>query len=232
MPLAGKSQGPQGAIRPGVTQSHRGRLVRNIVILGACLAFGFMFLSNALSPSDEDQASPQEEQMAEFEALNDVNSAPKVEAAPANPFDMLRVAELPSGFEGSTSYKNLVSTAEETAEQLSTYSARQTPEEYVDSVENIDDSLRSELLASSKESWADIKEADISVEGEIEGTDPVVRNYNEESTLATVEVVVRQTVTNPDGTTSSQTRSYTMDLVGTTQDGDDIAWTIGGFQKQ
>lgn len=229
MPLASKSSG-KDVRRPGITQSHRGRLVRNAVIAGVALAFGFMMVSNALSP-EEETLSVEEQQEVEFEMQTAANKTPRVEAAPANPFDMLRVAELPAGFEGDASHSELLATAEGTAQQVSTYSSKQTPEAYVETVEGIDDSLRTELLASSEASWPEIEKANISVKGTDAGVDPIIRSYNEESMLATVEVVVKQTISYPDGTSTSQTRGYMMNLVGTEQDDDRTTWTVGGFQR-
>lgn len=231
MALAGKSSSSKDSLRPGITQSHRGRLVRNLIITAAAVAFGFMMFSNSLNPSEE-ELSLEEQQMAEFQMENDINNDPTVDFAPANPFEVRRVASLPSGFDGSVSYNNLIASAEGTAEQVSTYSSNQTPEEYVESVENIDDSLRAELLASSEETWPEVEKADISVKGEDAGIEPVIREYNEDSTLATVEVVVKQTIARPDGTSSTRTRAYLMNLVGVEQENGDIAWTVGGFQKQ
>lgn len=231
MALAGKSSSSKNPLRPGITQSHRGRLVRNVIITALVVSFGFMLFSNSLNPKEE-RVSPEEQQMAEFKMENNINNDPKVYAAPANPFEMRRVASLPSGFEGSVSYNNLIASAEGTAAQIATYSSNQTPEEYVASVENIDDSLRAALLKSSMESWAKVRKADISVRGEDAGIDPVIREYNEDSTLATVEVVVKQTIAHPDGTATTQTRAYLMNLVGVEQENGDIAWTVGGFQKQ
>lgn len=231
MPLSGKPQGGHKALRPGITQSHRGRVIRNIVILVTCLAFGFMFISNALNPK-EDAPTFEEEQQAELEAENEVNKLPDVQAAPANPFQVRRAAKLPDTFKDSPAYQSLISTAEGTAAQLSTYSSKQTPEAYVDSVENISDDLERELLASSEKMWPSITKKDISVTSKPEGTDPVVRSFNEESSLASVEVVIQQTITLPDGTTESQTRAYVMDLSGKKEGTDDMAWTVGGFAKQ
>lgn len=231
MALAGKSSGAKDALRPGITQSHRGRLIRNIIITAVIIAFGFMMFSNSLNPQEE-ELSAEEEQAIEFEMENNINTEPKVEAAPANPFEMRRVASLPAGFEGGASYSNLISSAQGTAEQVATYSSKQTPEEYVASVEGIDDSLRSDLLTSSKAAWPEIERANISVKGADSGIDPIVREFNEESTLATVEVVVEQTISNSDGTSRKQTRSYLMNLVGVEQENGDITWTVGGFQKQ
>ena len=107
MALAGKSSGAKTPLRPGITQSHRGRLVRNIVISVLVVAFGFMMFSNSLNPKEEETLSPEERQRIEFEMENNINKDPEVEAAPANPFEVRRVAALPSGFEGSTSYDNL-----------------------------------------------------------------------------------------------------------------------------
>lgn len=233
MALAGKSSGTKTPLRPGITQSHRGRLVRNVVVGAVLLAFGFMMFSNSLNPKEEEeQLSPEEKQMVEFEMENNINNDPEVEAAPANPFEVRRVASLPPGFEGSVSYNNLIASAEGTAAQIATYSSNQTPEEYVASVENIDDSLRADLLKSSTESWPEVQKADISVRGEDAGIDPVIREYNEDSTLATVEVVVKQTIAHPDGTSTTRTRAYLMNLVGVEQENGDTAWTVGGFQKQ
>lgn len=229
--LAGKSSGAKDSLRPGITQSHRGRVVRNLVIAGVLIAFGFMIFSNSLNPKEE-KASPEEQQMAEFEMVNNIDNDPSVGVAPANPFDMQRVATLPSGFEGSTSHSELVNAAEGTAAQISTYSSKQTPETYVETVENIDDTLKGELLASSKEMWPEIEKADLSVKGESAGIDPVIRVYNEDATLAVVEVVVKQTVSNPDGTSTTQTRAYLMNLVGTEESDGNITWVVGGFQKQ
>lgn len=231
MPLAGKSSGAKDALRPGITQSHRGRMIRNLVLIGAALAFGFMIFSNSLNPKEE-QVSPEEQQMAEFKMENNINNDPKVGVAPANPFEMQRVAALPSGFEGSVSHGELISAAENAAAQISTYSSKQTPESYVKTVENVDDTLRGELLASSEEMWPEIKKASISVKGESAGIDPIIRVYNEDATLAVVEVVIKQTISNPDGTTSTQTRAYLMNLVGTEQSDGNITWVVGGFQKQ
>lgn len=231
MALAGKSSSSKDSLRPGITQSHRGRLVRNVIITALIVSFGFMLFSNSLNPKEE-QASPEEQQMAEFQMENNINNDPEVEAAPANPFEVRRVASLPPGFEGSVSYNNLIASAEGTAAQIATYSSNQTPEEYVASVENIDDSLRADLLKSSTESWPEVQKADISVRGEDAGIDPVIREYNEDSTLATVEVVVKQTIAHPDGTSTTRTRAYLMNLVGVEQENGDTAWTVGGFQKQ
>ena len=233
MALAGKSSGTKTPLRPGITQSHRGRLVRNVVVGAVLLAFGFMMFSNSLNPKEEEeQLSPEEKQMVEFEMENNINNDPETEPAPANPFDMRTVANLPAGFEGTASYNNLVASAEEVAAQVSTYSSNQTPEEYVKTVENIDDDMKAELLKSSKKTWPEIEKADITVKGEDAGIDPVIREYNENSTLASVEVVVKQTVTHSNGTSTSQTRAYLMNLVGVEQGNKDIAWTVGGFQKQ
>lgn len=232
MALAGKSSGAKTPLRPGITQSHRGRLVRNIVISVLVVAFGFMMFSNSLNPKEEETLSPEERQRIEFEMENNINKDPEVEAAPANPFEVRRVAALPSGFEGSTSYDNLIASAEGVAVQVATYSSKQTPEEYVAAVEGIDDDLKADLLKSSREMWPDVQAADISAKGEASGTDPIIRDYNEDATLAMVEVVVRQTITNPDGTSTTQTRAYIVNLVGAEQSDGNIAWTAGGFQKQ
>lgn len=231
MALAGKSSGTKDALRPGITQSHRGRLIRNVIVTAVIIAFGFMLFSNSLNPQEE-ELSAEEEQAAEFEMENNINTDPKVEAAPANPFEMRRVASLPEGFEGGASYSNLISSAQGTAEQIATYSSKQTPEEYVASVEGIDDSLKSDLLKSSKAAWPEIERANVSVKGADSGIDPIVREFNEKSTLATVEVVVEQTISNSDGTSRKQTRAYLMNLVGVEQENGDITWTVGGFQKQ
>lgn len=53
MALAGKSSGAKDALRPGITQSHRGRLVRNVIITAVIVAFGFMMFSNSLNPKEE-----------------------------------------------------------------------------------------------------------------------------------------------------------------------------------
>lgn len=231
MPLAGKSSGARTPLRPGTTQSHRGRKVRNTIVVAVIVAFGFMLFSNSLNP-EEEKASPEEQQRAEFQMENNINTDPEVGSAPANPFDMRRVASLPSGFEGSASHSNLIAAAEGTAAQISTYSSEQTPEEYVGTIEGVDDTLKGDLLKSSEAMWPEITKANISVEGQSAGIDPVIREYNEDSTLATVEVVIKQTVAKSDGTSVTQTRAYMMNLVGVEQSDGNIAWTVGGFQKQ
>lgn len=230
--LVGKSSGAKDSLRPGISQSHRGRLVRNLTILTIVAAFLFMMVSNALNPESEEAVSPEDQQVAEFEMQNNIDNAPSVDAPPANPFEVRRVASLPSGFEGSDSYNNLIAAAEGTAAQISTYSSKQTPEQYVDSVEGIDDDFKADLLGSSKSMWPEIKRANIVVKGESAGIDPIIREYNEESTLATVEVVVKQTISRTDGTSSSQTRAYLMNLVGVEQGDGNTTWTVGGFLKQ
>lgn len=232
MPLAGKAKNTKFPLRPGVTQSHRGRVVRNIVITAIIVSFGFMMFSNSLSPEEGEDLSAEEEQAQEFEQANNVNKDPSIEAAPANPFEMLKVAELPPAFEGTASHSNLLASAEGTAQQISTYSSKQTPEAYVETVKGIEDALRADLLKSSKATWPEIAKADIAVVGESAGIDPIIREYNEESGLATVEVVVKQTISAPDGTSTTQTQGYLINLVGVEQENGDIAWTVGGFQKQ
>lgn len=231
MPLAGKSSGSKESLRPGVTQSHRGRAVRNFVIAAALCAFGFMFFSNALNPKEE-ALPPEVQQAVEFQMENGISNEPKVEAAPANPFDIRRVATLPSGFEGTAGHNSLLATAEATAAELSTYSSKQTPEAYVATIHSIDNALKAELLASSKKMWPEITKANISVSGADSGIDPIIREYNDSATLATVEVVVKQTISNADGTTSSQTRAYFVNLVGMEEEDRNISWIVGGFQKQ
>lgn len=232
MALADKKANTKFPLRPRVTQSHRGRLVRNLIVTVVIVAFAFMLFSNSLNPEEDQELSVEEEQKMEFEQMNNINKEPAVVAAPANPFEMLRVATLPSGFKGSPSYSNLIASAEGTAQQISTYSSKQTAEEYVKSVKGVDDTLRGDLLKSSKAMWPEITKADLSVKGKSAGIDPVIREYNEEATLATVEVVVEQTISRPDGTSMTQTQSYIMNLVGVEQESEDIAWTVGGFQKQ
>lgn len=233
MPMAGKQSGETRVkLRPGVTQSHRGRLVRNLAILGLVLSFLFMMVSNSLNPKPE-ELSAQEQQQAEFEAQTKVNSEPSVEAAPANPFEVLRVATLPPDFESSESYKNLISTATETASALSTYSSKGSPEKYVASVPHLDEKMKKELTASAKRMWPEVKGTAVTVTGSDSGIDPVVRNYDEEASLATVEVVVKQTVQRQsDGSSVSQTRAYLLDLVGTENSKGDTSWVVGGFEKQ
>lgn len=204
--------------------------MRNLVIVGAALALAFTMFSNSLNPKEETPAEDQ--QTAQFEMESAATKDPEVLAAPANPFDMQRVATLPSGFSGSTSEGALTSTAQTLAEQVSTYSSKQTPEQYVAGVENIDDTLRGELLASSTESWPEVQKANVVVTGSSAGVDPIIREYNEDATLAVVEVVVKQTVSRPDGTSTAQTRSYQVHLVGSEQSDGNIAWVVGGFQKQ
>lgn len=234
MPMAGKQSGDsaRAKLRPGVTQSHRGRLVRNLTIMGLVVSFLFMVVSNSLNPKAE-ELSAEEQQQAEFEAQAQVNSEPSVEAAPANPFEVLRVATLPPDFESSESYKNLIASATETASALSTYSSKGSPEKYVASVPHLDEKMKKELTASAQRMWPEVKEAGVAVTGSDSGIDPVVRAFDEEASLATVEVVVKQTVhQQSDGSSGSQTRAYLLDLVGTENSKGDTTWVVGGFEKQ
>lgn len=229
--LAGKSSGSKTLLRPKITQSHRGRLVRNIGIGVVVMAFVFMMFSNSLKPKEE-ELSYEEQQRVEFEMENNINRDPAVEAAPADPFEVRRVAALPSGFEGSDSHNSLLATAEGVAVQVATYSSKRTPEEYVAAIDNIDDDLKSDLLKSSQEMWPEIQESGVNAKGEASGSDPVIRDYNEEATLAKVEVIVRQAITRSDGSSVDQTRAYLVTLVGAEQDDGSTAWTAGGIQAQ
>lgn len=230
MPLAGRPSGARKPLRPGVTQSHRGRVVRNYAVLGLGLAFSFMIFSNSLNPEEETTAA--DPQGVEFQMAAASDNEPKVEAAPADPFEVLRVATLPGGFNGSPAYNNLLASAETAAIQISTYSSKQTPEAYVNSIQSLDNTFKAELLTSSTAMWQDIVKASITVKAEAAGIKPIIREYNEDSSLATVEAVVKKTVSYPDGTSLTQTGAYNITMVGLEQPDENVTWIVGGFEKR
>lgn len=231
MPLSHKASGSQASPRPGIMQSHRGRVVRNLLIAAGVVWLVYMMISSALAP-EVVELTPEQLQQQRYEELNPVDRNPSIEVAPADPFNMQRVAALPGGFAGSTAHGELLATASLTAQEVATYSSRQTPEQYVESITALDDSARADLLSASQTNWPEIEAANISVKGSDAGVDPIIRAYTADAKLATLEVVVKQTVSHPDGTTTTQTIAYNVDLFGTEQDDRTVQWTVGSIRIQ
>lgn len=229
MALAEKSSDARDRTRPGITQSHRGRRVRNWVIALALILFAFNTVSNSLRSGT---AEAQAEATQPAEAVPVVGQDPVVEAAPANPFDVKRVAKLPVNFDSSPAKTSLLSTAETVAAEIGTFSSKQTPEEYLATLRYTDQEFKNELAKSLETTWPAIKSADITVRGERSGVEPVIRAFVADSNLAMVEVVVKQTVSYPDGTSRIQTRSYLLNLMGRESEDGNMAWIVGGFGKQ
>lgn len=213
--MAGSSGGSATPVRPGIFASHRGRKVR--VFLGVALvaSFSVLVISNALNGEDEsatavDSTEQQYQQVAERD--------PVVEAAPANPFEVVRNLTLPLGFVNQTEQEAMFALANEIAVSYTTYSASDMPEKFVDSVPAIDP-IRADVLLNAEASWPNIREAGVSVTATVSPSSaPAVRAFDEERGTVEVEVKVTQNVTWPDGRQAVQTRAVTMGLVEATRE--------------
>lgn len=214
--MAGVSGGNNVApVRPGIFSSHRGRKVRWFLGVAVVASFSVLVISNALNGEDttaaaEDSIDQQYEQVLEKD--------PVVEANPANPFDVVRNLKLPLGFVSQTEQDAMFSLANEIALAYATYSAAQTPEEFVETVPGIDP-IRADVLMNTEASWPGIEEAGVTATATVVATSvPAVREYDENRGTVKIEVQVTQNITWPDGTQAVQARAVTMVLLDATKE--------------
>lgn len=230
---------PQGvkADRSGLFQSHRGNQLRLLMILLGLVGVVLWVLTGLLGPSSEEREAAAAREAAATAALEEGdaqadNSEPSWVAAQHDPFAVNGVAALPDGFNGSDAHTELLRTATTTAVQVSTYSSRETPQDYVDGIEVLSDSARATALAAAEASWGDIEESGVVVTAVASGTEPVVRAYDEETLTASVEAVADITITNAEGVQQNSARAYLVHLTGTEAEDGTVTWQVTGYESR
>lgn len=208
--MASSGSGGNTNARPGIFSSHRGRKVKTGMIIAGVLSFA-MFIGSGFAGDTEEQGQEQEQdQRAQaYTVASDVD--PTIRVAPANPFDIERDLDLPDNFVQSSDLDAMMVLAQDVAVAYSTYSSRQTPENFVDTIPSVE-LISEELLEQAEESWAEIEEEGLDVQATASDIEPAVRGFNEDFMTVTLEVTLTQTATWPDGQSNQHNRTVTIML--------------------
>ena len=129
--MSGSSSGGSARARPGMFTSHRGRAALRWMIVAAIAAVMFSMVSGLVSGSSAspEQASATPDDLEVVPAIKVPD--PVVVAAPADPFAGGGAVELPDGFLPGEDYDAMLAVARQVAATYTTFSARNTPEQFV-----------------------------------------------------------------------------------------------------
>lgn len=208
--MSSSGSGGSTNARPGIFSSHRGKKAKMGIIVASVASVG-LFIGSGFANDEEDEGEQELDRDQQIQAEADAQNTPSVGYAPANAFDVEREITLPDNFVQSSERDYIQEISEEIAITYSTYSSRQTPEDFIASVPAIE-IISDELLEQAEESWPEIEEEGISVEATSTDIDPAIRGYDEEFMTVTMEVTLVQTAVWPDGEQTQHSRAVTMTL--------------------
>lgn len=208
--------------RPSPFATHRGTMIKRLLIVGVVASVLMMFVSNALEGSRGGSAGspPTDGPSGTPSASAEAATEPKIAAAVANPMDPYRGVNDAAADESAAPsaepsdpvrYQRMLTIAQDSAVRFGTYDYRDDPRRWVRTLPNLNPKLRAKLAKEAQQTWPDLDRGQVIARAQLTGQPPQIVYYRERAGSAQLVVFARQQLSGLNGDTTVG-RSYVVTM--------------------